>query len=68
MKQFQIPPVAHPLIVGTIVDYNGSVCGCSTKVMRGTITKVEQMSTVIVYEIDNSKRIPARRVLASFIN
>jgi hypothetical protein len=64
MKQFQQPIIQHPLAVGTVVDYNGSVCGCNTRVMRGTITKVEQMSSIVVYEIDNIKKIPARRVLA----
>lgn len=64
MRQFLKPLIQHPLTVGTVIDYNGSSCGCNTKVMRGTITKVEQLSSIVVYEIDNIKKIPARRVLA----
>lgn len=52
----------HPLLVGTRVKYNNSSCSCKTLIMEGLITKVEILSTVIVYQIDNGKKIPARRI------
>lgn len=55
--------VTHPLSVGTVVIYDGSVCGCNERPLTGTITKVEVICSVIVYEINNAKQIPARRIM-----
>lgn len=54
--------VQHPLPIGTRVKYNNSSCGCSKNIVEGLITKVEILSSVIVYEIDNGKKIPSRRI------
>jgi len=54
--------INHPLSVGTRIIYDSSVCGCSGTISEGMITNVERVSDLIVYEIDNKKRIPARRV------
>lgn len=53
----------HPLPVGTRVKYDSSACGCNNRSSEGIITKVEtSYGGLIVYEIDNGKRIPYRRI------
>lgn len=55
--------IQHPLSVGTRVKYNNSSCGCNQIYAEGMITKVETLATVLIYEIDNGKKIPSRRII-----